>query len=159
MANPEANRLAYQEQNILIGCQKPRQKRLTGMEALNNRARGRKAELYACAYLLRQGIAIVARNYQYRGGELDIVARTPQGLWLFVEVKSVSHPGMGNPNRRIGFSKQDRIWRTAAHYLHHHGGLDQASRFDVLTLDQRHNHPRILHYPGAFEGKSSLPYC
>lgn len=120
---------------------------------------GHKAELYACAFLLRQGNTIYARNYRFRGGEIDIVAQTPHGTWLFVEVKSVAHPHMGNPNRRIGFSKQERIWRTAVHYLHFHGGTDQPSRFDVIALDYRRGIARIAYYPNAFEGSRSVPIC
>jgi len=80
-------------------------------------------------------------------------------MWIFVEVKSVWHPRMGNPNRRVGFRKQERIWRTAVHFLHHHGGLDQASRFDVIAVDCRSGKARIEHYMGAFESKHALGYC
>lgn len=133
--------------------------RLNGMSQTLRHNHGHKAELYACAFLRRQAHQIVARNYQYSGGELDIVTRNPMGMWIFVEVKSVWHPRMGNPNRRVGYRKQDRIWRTAVHFLHHHGGLDQASRFDVIAVDCRSGKPSIEHYPGAFEGRHALGYC
>jgi putative endonuclease len=122
-------------------------------------SRGHKAELYACAYLRRMGYVLHARNYQYRGGELDIVAQTKNHIWVFVEVKSVWHPHMGNPNRRVGFRKQDRVWRTAVHFLHHHGGQDQESRLDVIAVDFRKGAPQIQHILHAFEGKQSLAYC
>ena len=125
----------------------------------NRQERGHRAETYACALLRRLGMTLVARNYRYLGGEIDIVAQTPAKVWVFVEVKSVWHPKMGNPNRRVGYTKQYRLWRTAVHFLHFHGGQEQKARFDVICLDYRQGQPRLQHYPNAFEASQSLPYC
>ena len=53
-----------------------------------NRPKGNFIETQASAYLSRQGYRIMARNYAYQGGELDIVAQDGETL-VFVEVKSV----------------------------------------------------------------------
>ena len=53
-----------------------------------NRKKGNAIETEASAYLMRNGYEILDRNYAYRGGELDIVARDGQTV-VFVEVKSV----------------------------------------------------------------------
>ena len=45
-----------------------------------NRPKGNFIETQASAYLSRQGYRIVARNYAYQGGELDIVAQEGETL-------------------------------------------------------------------------------
>jgi putative endonuclease len=56
-------------------------------------------------------------------------------------------------------AKQYKIWRTACHFLHFHGGQDQASRFDVISIDFRKGTLDIQYYPGAFETKATLAHC
>jgi len=118
--------------------------------------RGRKAESYACAYLLRQGCKLVARNYRYKGGELDIVARDKNGKWLFVEVKSVWEESFGAPDVRVDKEKQRKVWQTALHFLHYHGGLDQISRFDVAAFDFRGTN-ELRYYEDAFAASQVVP--
>lgn len=125
----------------------------------NNKPKGRFAELHAAAYLCRNGCKILARNYRYRNGELDIVAKDANGTILFVEVKSVWNADRGNPASRVGGKKQLRIWRTAVHFLHFNGGLDQKSRFDVIGIDLRRGKMELRHYPDAFVASRVIPEC
>lgn len=131
----------------------------TNYAFINNRAKGRFAELHACGFLMRQGCTLVARNYAYRGGELDIVAKSPEGRFLFVEVKSVWKRDKGAPESRVRAGKQYKVWRTACHFLHFHGGLDQKSRFDVIAVNVRDGKLDIRHFPGAFEAKHTIADC
>ncbi len=124
-----------------------------------NRRKGRQAETYACAWYCRSGYQVLLRNWAYRGGEIDLIARSPEGQWVFVEVKSVHQRGTGKPERRIGFGKQDRIYRTAAHFMHHHGVRGQRARFDVVCLIHSAGHWELRHYPDAFVGASVLELC
>jgi len=48
--------------------------------------RGEAAETLATEYLRGQGLVIAARNYRFRFGEIDIVARDDATL-VFVEVR------------------------------------------------------------------------
>ncbi|MDR9828893.1 YraN family protein, partial [Vibrio sp. FNV 38] len=103
----------------------------------NNKPKGNYIETLASAYLCREGYQIVARNYAYMGGELDIVARDRNTL-VFVEVKSVWNNQQGNPAARVNALKQKKIWKTACHFLATQKeeapqGLDTPCRFDVLT--------------------------
>jgi putative endonuclease len=123
---------------------------------LKNR-RGRKAETYACAYLLRRGCRLFARNYRYVGGELDIVAKDKSGKWLFVEVKSVWENSFGLPDTRVNREKQRKIWQTALHFLHNNGGLEQDSRFDVAAMDFREGKEAIRYYENAFIASQVIP--
>ena len=81
-----------------------------------NKSKGNFVETQAAAYLMREGYDILARNYAYRGGELDIVARDGETL-VFVEVKSVWNNQQGNPAARVNALKQKKIWQTACHFL------------------------------------------
>jgi len=119
--------------------------------------RGRKAETYICAYLLRKGCKLFARNYRYAGGELDIVAKDKNGVWLFVEVKSVWENSFGSPDTRVNREKQRKIWQTALHFLHNNGGLEQNSRFDVAAMDFRYKHGAIRYYENAFIASKVIP--
>jgi putative endonuclease len=125
------------------------------MQTIKN-SRGRKAETYVCAYLLRKGCELFARNYRYSGGELDIVAKDKSGTWLFVEVKSVWENSFGSPDVRVNAEKQRKIWQTALHFLHNNGGLDQSSRFDVAAMDFR-GEKKLRYYENAFISKWVIP--
>jgi len=119
--------------------------------------RGSRAETYACAYLLRKGCRLFARNYRYAGGELDIVAKDKNGKWLFVEVKSVWENSFGAPDTRVNRKKQQKIWQTALHFLHNNGGLEQDSRFDVIAMDFREGRKAIRYYENAFVASQVIP--
>lgn len=127
--------------------------------ASRNKQKGRFAELHAAAYLCRQSCRILARNYRYRNGELDIVAKDSAGTILFVEVKSVWNERKGSPASRVNERKQFRIWRTAAHFLHFNGGENQKARFDVIGIDLRDGKLQLRHYPDAFVASRVIPEC
>jgi Predicted endonuclease distantly related to archaeal Holliday junction resolvase len=82
-----------------------------------NKPKGNYIETLAAEHLKREGYEILARNYAYRGGELDIVAREGETI-VFVEVKSVWNNQQGNPAARVNAKKQYKIWQTACHFLY-----------------------------------------
>ncbi|GHV10902.1 UPF0102 protein [Fibrobacterales bacterium] len=112
--------------------------------------RGRIAETYACAYLERKGCKILARNYRFSGGELDIIAKNAKDEILFIEVKSVWEYGTGSADSRVGALKQKKIWQTATKFLQENGGLEQLSRFDVVAFDFRKEKMKMNYYKNAF---------
>lgn len=103
-------------------------------EAENKRQTGSRYECMAAAFLEQQGYEIIRQNYQNRHGEIDIIAR--DGGWLvFVEVKYRSDSRKGYPEEAVGFHKQQRIRKTARHYLYcHRYGEDTPCRFDVVSI-------------------------
>lgn len=105
---------------------------------------GEVSEKRACRFLKEKGYRIVKRNYQWAGGEVDIVAR--EGDWLiFVEVKARSSKKYGPPEESITKEKKRRIIRTARHYI----AKNQPEipiRFDVVTLSEG----KIRLYKDAF---------
>lgn len=128
-----------------------------------NRTKGNFIETQAVAFLKRLGYEILARNYAFRGGELDIVAREGDTI-VFVEVKSVWNNQQGNPAARVNSEKQRKIWQTACHFLGTQAqfaprGFDQPSRFDVLTARVYQRPLQFSHIKNAFEGTQVIPQC
>ena len=129
----------------------------------SNKPKGNFIETQAAAYLSREGYEIVARNYAYQGGELDIVAKDGETV-VFVEVKSVWNNQQGNPAARVNATKQRKIWKTACHFLHTQKevapkGFDQPCRFDVLSARVYQKPLHFLHSKNAFEGTQVIPQC
>ena len=58
-----------------------------------NKVLGRQAEKLTCTFLKRRGYAIVERNFVTPYGEADIIAKSGDGTYCFVEVKART----GNP--------------------------------------------------------------
>ena len=134
-----------------------------GGNKASNRPKGNFIESQAAAYLRRLGYEIIARNYAYQGGELDIVAREGDTI-VFVEVKSVWNNQQGNPAARVNAAKQKKIWKTACHFLHTHRddapkGFDQPCRFDVLSARVYLKPLQFSHIKNAFEGSQIIPQC
>ena len=100
---------------------------------------GRLGEDRAGAYLTGQGLALVARNWRTRAGELDIVAR--DGEWLvFVEVRTRTKPGdnlrYGPPEDSLTQRKLRRLAALAEAYVFA-TGWDGPWRIDVIALELR----------------------
>ena len=49
---------------------------------------GQRAEELAARFLVARGYRVLHRNHQIRSGELDLVARSPDGTVCFVEVRA-----------------------------------------------------------------------
>ena len=94
---------------------------------------GGNAEERAAAYLEERGLAIVARNYRTRLGEIDLVARDGEVL-VFVEVRMRADESFGGALESITPQKQRRIRAAALMYL---GQFRQPPRcrFDVVALE------------------------
>lgn len=91
---------------------------------------GARAEALAAAYLERQGLRVVDRNYRCRQGEIDLVCRDGATL-VFVEVRLRRSAGFGGAAESITCRKQRRIVLAAQHYL---AGLSTLPpcRFDAV---------------------------
>jgi putative endonuclease len=94
---------------------------------------GGGAEDEAARFLERQGLAIVARNYRTRQGEIDLVAREG-AVTVFVEVRLRTGSRHGGALASITPRKQARIVAAARHFLMRLG-REPFCRFDVVTLD------------------------
>ena len=108
---------------------------------------GGAAEDAAARFLERAGLAIVARNYRTRLGEIDLIARDGATL-VFVEVRLRANDRCGGGAESIGMRKRARIEAAARQYLARIR-REPPCRFDVITLDD--GVPAWLR--GAFEAR------
>ncbi len=130
------------------------------MNLSQNKKKGKFGEVHAAAYLRRQGYILLGRNYAYRGGELDIIAQSPSGELVFVEVKTVWNKKKGAPESRVQAEKKFKIWRTACHYLYSKQYHENTPcRFDVIAIHCEHEKIFFKHFPNAFESSYTIPAC
>lgn len=94
--------------------------------------RGDDAEALAAAYLEAQGLSLLQRNYHCRFGEIDLVMKQNDTI-VFVEVRMRSHTAFGGAAASITASKQQKLIRTAEHFLQQHGNA--ACRFDAMLMN------------------------
>ena len=60
----------------------------------NNKIIGNEGEDRVIAWLVQEGYTLIARNYRWRAGEIDIIARKNE-IVAFVEVKAADHGDNG----------------------------------------------------------------
>jgi putative endonuclease len=112
---------------------------------------GQRGEEIAAAHLRAQGLAVLARNYRCRHGELDLVAREKDGTVVFVEVKERRTTTHGEGFEAVGVGKRSRVLRAAEHYAARHGLFEVRLRFDVISVGWERETPRIRWDRGAFD--------
>jgi len=106
---------------------------------------GDGAEERAARHLAEHGLAIVARNYRTRLGEIDLVAREG-GTLVFVEVRKRSSRGFGGAAASVDARKRARI-ESAARLFLARLAHEPPCRFDVVALEEG----RVEWIRGAFE--------
>ena len=94
--------------------------------------RGAPAESLAAAFLERQGLKILERNYRCRFGEIDLVARSG-GVLVFVEVRARNSEAFGGAAGSITAAKRRRLVAAARHFLARRR-VERACRFDVVLV-------------------------
>lgn len=94
---------------------------------------GKLGENIAAEYLEEKGYKIVRQNYRSGKGEIDLIAWSPSGCLVFVEVKTRALDGFGGPEEAVDRKKQNLIARTAGAFMEqigHEGEL----RFDIISV-------------------------
>lgn len=93
---------------------------------------GARAEALAADYLRAQGLAIVARNFRTRFGEIDLIARDRDVL-VFVEVRMRRSRRFGGAIASITAAKRRRLVSAANGYLAMIG-REPPCRFDAVVM-------------------------
>lgn len=102
-------------------------------------------------YLRRRGYRIAARNWRAAGGELDLVAISPDGAVVFVEVKTRRSEAFAPTVAVVNRRKQRHMAAAARQFLRRFRLTDRPARFDVITaLASPREKTQIQHYPSAF---------
>ncbi len=111
---------------------------------------GKLGEELAEKFLLDKGFEIIAKNYRFGKGEIDIIARDPEDNYLtFLEVKTRYSLKYGAPEYSITAAKQKQIKKIAEMYLIENKIHGEDCRFDVITIILSKK-PEITHYKNAF---------
>jgi putative endonuclease len=99
----------------------------------NTLTQGRETEAWACDYLCRQGLKLIARNYRSRYGEIDLIMQHGQTL-VFVEVKYRGSNEYGGATGAVTRGKQAKLLKTAMLYTQEQKPLLRDMRFDVIAM-------------------------
>ncbi len=114
---------------------------------MNRRSIGTDYETIALSYLMDKGHELVVMNYRIRTGEVDLITKDGNYL-VFTEVKYRKNNKMGAAAEAVNRKKQQKIVRTAMHFLLANGyRTDTPCRFDVIAVEDNH----INHIENAFE--------
>jgi putative endonuclease len=94
---------------------------------------GQTAEARAEAFLTKQGLTPLARNWRCRFGEIDLIMQDG-ATRVFVEVRLRSRNDFGGAAASVTPTKQRKLLAAARQYL---SGLQTLPpcRFDVVALD------------------------
>lgn len=114
---------------------------------------GQAAEDLAAQHLQSLGLQVLFRNWRRREGELDIVARAPDGTCVFVEVRSRTGSEHGHPLEMVTTKKQRQVVRTARLFLQEEQVPASGYRFDVIAVEFSSgggNPPALTHIEDAF---------
>ncbi len=95
---------------------------------------GRIGEKKAVEHLKKQGYNILEKNFKTHVGEIDIIASDGE-IICFVEVKTRSGDGFGQPSEAVNRRKQEKYFKVAEGYLLSKGLTDRECRFDVVEIE------------------------
>ena len=91
-------------------------------------------ENFTTQFLVDRNYQVLDRNWRVREGEIDIVALSPEGRIVFVEVKTRSSIAYGDPLEAISNDKAMRIQRLALAWLATHQRLGCDFRIDAAGI-------------------------
>ena len=111
--------------------------------------RGASAEDFACAYLERNGLRLLARNFRCRRGEIDLIMQDSEYL-VFVEVRYRKHDAFGSAAETVSYAKRTRIITTASYFLQRQRS-ETPCRFDVVAIGGSKPPHRIEWIRDAFQ--------
>jgi putative endonuclease len=110
---------------------------------------GKEGESIACNYLCKKGYQILGQNVWERFGEIDIVARHPQGVLVFVEVKSVNANKEGyGPEDQMSAAKIKKLRKTSEFLANKYPELinKKGWQIDSVCLTKTEKDFEIKHY-------------
>lgn len=101
-------------------------------------------------FLQHKGYRILAKNYRIKSGEIDLVAQHDNYI-IFIEVKYRRGLTYGRPSEAVTSTKQQRIIKTALHYIATRESTEQNYRFDVIEILSQGAETEINHIENAFD--------
>jgi putative endonuclease len=115
------------------------------------RATGAVWEDAVLGHLQRSGLTLVARNFNCRFGEIDLILRDRDAL-VFVEVRYRDNAAHGSGTLSVGPAKRGKLIRAAAMFLQARPQLAALPcRFDVVGCSGTLSRPLFEWTRSAFE--------
>lgn len=112
---------------------------------------GRWGEKRCERFLKRKGLKVLARNYSWKTGEIDLVMVDSDSSIVFVEVRTKADEKFGPPEDSITEPKKIKLLRTARYFLSRHNIENRPFRFDVVAVVLgQSGRPQVKHYKNAF---------
>lgn len=100
----------------------------------NPQSTGKQAEDYALALLESNGFELVERNFNCRGGELDLIMKQQQEL-VFVEVRYRRRSDYGDGLESVDRHKQRKLRTAAETWLQRNPAMTfRGCRFAVMAV-------------------------
>lgn len=118
-----------------------------------SRRKGEQIEQQVESYLQQQGLEPLQRNFNTRGGEIDLIMCDNSAL-VFIEVRFRKSSLYGSAAESVDYKKQQRIISSAMHFLQQHPKYcNLACRFDVVACqpDNSSSGLGIEWFKSAFE--------
>lgn len=114
---------------------------------MSDKARtGTSGENLAADYFRQHGFDVVARNYRYRKGEIDLIVQ--RGNWLvFVEVKTRHSDAFGMPETFVSDRQRRKIFEVAEEFIYSRDWKGHI-RFDIVSVMWGES-PKIEHFEDA----------
>lgn len=103
---------------------------------------GKIGEDLACEYLKGKNYKIIERNFRKKWGELDIIAKNPAKVLVFVEVKTLrfgNNPAIAGlkPEDNLTTAKLKKLKKAASLYAGHNQNLiddKKGWRIDLIAI-------------------------
>lgn len=99
-----------------------------------NRAKGRLGEVVASRFLQQKGYSIIETNFTTKFGEIDIVAKRPNGTIAFIEVKARIGTNHGFPYESVTWTKRKKLYKTIQCYLLQKHLTNSKLAFEVVSI-------------------------
>lgn len=115
------------------------------------RGTGALYEEIALRHAQGQGLGLIARNFNCRFGELDLIL-CEGNIVVFLEVRYRKSQQYGGAMQSIGMQKRERLLKAASLFLQARPELARhACRFDVMAIAGTPQQPEINWQRNAFE--------
>lgn len=117
---------------------------------------GKMGESLAENLLTSQNYKILAKNFRWKFGEIDLVCKDSlNNQIVFVEVKTRTSDEFGTPEEAITYSKKEKMIKTALKFLSmQNGNLGSCWRMDLIAvkLDGKLKLKEINHIKNILDG-------
>lgn len=123
-----------------------------GKRAGEHHKLGERGEALAARYLKRKGFKVLWRSVVLPMGELDIIARDPDGKTLvIIEVKArVPVPGQPRPEAQVDAEKRAKLRSMLSYLTKANNWQGQPRRIDVVGIDfPEIGEPQVRHHEGV----------